>query len=138
MQRLHSLVDEIDDADSTAERDARVREFVETVSSANDAVLELWLDAEEQEITALAAQAPAARHGQLAPAAALLRVQAVTKALGLAANSVQKGVRKVRNLLNKWIGRMQTWLVGTVKQSTGATAVSLEVELGPVSIGLSW
>jgi hypothetical protein len=136
-ERLGILVAEIDDADGYQERDFLLDKFVELVNSSDDRTLDAWLDDERDELDTLS-QYQLAQPSPLAPPAALLRAQAVTKALGLAANIVKKGVSKVRNLLNKWIGRLQTWLVNTIKKTTGATEVSLDVALGPVTIGVSW
>lgn len=134
--RLRQLVDEIDEAANDGELEDRVTELIGVVGSSDDETLEGWLDSEVSEIE----KAPQPQPGPLTPsaAAALLRAQAVTKALGLASTAVKKGVGKVRNLLNKWIGKIQNWLVSTVKQQYQAAEVSLEVQLGRVSVGVTW
>ena len=136
-ERLHVLVDEIDEAADDGELEDRVTELIDVVGSSDDATLEGWLDSEVNEIETLAPQpqpGPLASH----TAAALLRAQAVTKALGLASTAVKKGVAKVRNLLNKWIGKIQKWLVNTVQQTYNATEVSLEVQLRRITVGVTW
>ena len=68
---------------------------------------------------------------------ALLRLQAVTSALSLGANLVHKGATAVRNVLNKWIGRLQHTLT-TLKTTKGAAQVYLEVNVKAVTLGIAW
>ena len=98
VEELEDLVTHIDDAVDPGQRDELVAQFVDVIDNCDDQTLDGWLDAEQNRISGLA------------PDAALQRVQAVTSALSLGANVVKKGAAKVRQVLNRWIGRLKTTL----------------------------
>jgi hypothetical protein len=126
VETLRDLVTSIDEADGPEHLEELVDQFVSVIDDCDDETLTLWLEAEQDDID-----------HNLAPDAAMLRAQAVTSALAMGSNLVKRGAKKVRQMLNSWIGRLKTHMTN-VKATHTAKEIYLEVTLKAVSVGLVW
>jgi hypothetical protein len=125
VEGLQDLVTKIDDAENPDQLGELTGQLVAEINDCDDRTIDAWLEAEENLI------------GVLNPDDALLRMQAVTGALSLGANTVQRGARKVRQALNRWIRRLKTPLTN-LKTTAGGTKVYLEVTAKWVTVGIEW
>jgi hypothetical protein len=121
---------------------ARMAELIEEVADAGDsidpedpALVDLANRLEDDEVFEAFVDQRIGEIDNASAADALTLTLRTTAALAQVATKQPRS--RVINRLSSWINRLKAGLT-KVKGSAGATAVTLEVSLGPVAVGVQW